>query len=155
MKHSDGSTSLIAKLDCNTLCSERIHYYAPVDDSCTIKLEGATAAMPVITVYTEAPAIKIQDVNVGTPQDLSDALFVSDNPFQSSTTIELNLNGNFQANLRVVNVLGETMAVLVSSDLSAGHFEYPIDAKSWPSGVYFVRLEAGNNIITKQIVKLQ
>ncbi len=94
-------------------------------------------------------------VRSGTSNELSNSLSISNNPFQNSTTVELNLAGNFRADLRVINVLGSTVASVVSTALNAGHYEYPLDTHSWPDGVYFVRLQANDQVITKRIVKVQ
>jgi len=46
--------------------------------------------------------------------------------------------------LEVFNLLGESVAVLVSEELNAGTYNYNWDATNQTSGIYFYKLQAGN-----------
>lgn len=50
---------------------------------------------------------------------------------------------------------GRSTCALEDGALPAGTYSYQLDAHSWPAGIYFVRLQAGDQIITKRIIKLQ
>ena len=76
------------------------------------------------------------------------------NPFNSSTTISFDLPGRASVDLKVYNLLGQEVATLVSGNLAAGVYRQtwsPIVA----SGLYFVRLQAGNQVRTQKLMYLR
>jgi hypothetical protein len=54
--------------------------------------------------------------------------------------------------LKMYDVLGKEVSVLVNKQMSAGTFEYEFNALGLTSGVYFYRLESGNFVDTKKLV---
>jgi len=68
------------------------------------------------------------------------------NPFNPSTTIEFALPHSGHVTLKVYNILGEEVATLVSGKRAAGFFGTTWAADGLPSGVYFFRLFAGNQV---------
>jgi len=77
------------------------------------------------------------------------------NPFNPSTTIEYTLPHAGYLTLRVCNVLGEEVAMLVDGEHAAGTFKATWDASDLPTGVYFYRLTAGEYIQTKRMVLMR
>ena len=77
------------------------------------------------------------------------------NPFNPSTTIEYALPHAGYATLRVYNVLGEEVAMLVDGEPAAGTFKTEWDASDLPSGVYFYRLTTGEYVQTKKMVLMR
>jgi hypothetical protein len=74
------------------------------------------------------------------------------NPFNPTTTIEYELPQLSIVSLRVYNILGEQLAVLVNERQDAGHKSVRWDAKNLPSGVYTYRLSAGNFSEARKLV---
>jgi hypothetical protein len=64
------------------------------------------------------------------------------NPFNPSTTITFGLSVDSKVSLKVFDMLGQEIAVLVDGSLTAGNHEINFDASSLNSGVYFYTLEA-------------
>jgi hypothetical protein len=65
------------------------------------------------------------------------------NPFNPVTTIQIRLSKPTDVTLRVHNILGQQVAVLLSGrKLGAGVYEYTFDASELPSGIYFYTLES-------------
>jgi len=64
------------------------------------------------------------------------------NPFNPSTQIDFSLAADSRVTLNVYSLLGEKVATLVNSDLTAGSHQVNFDAASINSGVYFYRIEA-------------
>lgn len=58
------------------------------------------------------------------------------NPFNPTTTIEFKLPQNSMVTLRVFDVLGNEVAVLVNDELTAGMHSVEFNAESLPSGIY-------------------
>jgi hypothetical protein len=77
------------------------------------------------------------------------------NPFNPTTTIEFALPKTARVTLKVHNVIGEEVAILVSEDLPPGKYEYTWDASGLASGVYFYRLEADDFIKSRKMLLIQ
>ena len=77
------------------------------------------------------------------------------NPFNPTTNITFNLPEASNVELKILNVLGETVEVLLDSYLHAGKYNYNFSAKGFSSGVYIVTLKAGSTLKTQKIVLLK
>ena len=66
------------------------------------------------------------------------------NPFNPSTTIKYQIPVNSFVSLKIYNVLGEEVSLLVYEKQNAGAYELNWDASNYPSGVYFYKLETLN-----------
>lgn len=77
------------------------------------------------------------------------------NPFNPWTTMEFDLPRTGFVVLRVYNVLGQETATLVQETLSPGRHTVRWDATGEPSGIYVVRLQAGNTVETKKLLLLR
>ncbi len=64
------------------------------------------------------------------------------NPFNPSTKISFSLAVDSKVSLKVFDVLGQEVAVLLNGQLSAGSQEVNFNAGSLNSGVYFYRIDA-------------
>jgi hypothetical protein len=77
------------------------------------------------------------------------------NPFNPSTAIQFSIPSAQNVRLTVYNVLGQQVASLVNQNLSAGVHTANFNASALSSGVYFYRLEAGNNIAVKKMLLIK
>ena len=87
------------------------------------------------------------------------------NPFNPSTIIEFDVPQQSHVTLRVYNILGEEVATLVNGVKQPGSYEVKFSAKggsasggdalNLSSGIYFYRLTAGQNILTKKMILLK
>ncbi|MCI0708240.1 MAG: T9SS type A sorting domain-containing protein [Ignavibacteriae bacterium] len=77
------------------------------------------------------------------------------NPFNPSTTIRYSLPVGSKVRLTVYSILGQELATLYEGEKSAGWHTVQWNAVSQPSGVYFVRLQAGSFISTRKVVLLK
>ena len=79
------------------------------------------------------------------------------NPFNPSTRIGYSIPVGSNVRLSVFDILGREIAVLVNAYKSSGNYEVElsISGKSFPSGVYFYKLEAGNFTSVKKLVLLK
>ncbi|MBK7090735.1 MAG: T9SS type A sorting domain-containing protein [bacterium] len=82
------------------------------------------------------------------------------NPFNAETAIEFNLPQASWVRLVVLNILGQEIAVLVDEPLTAGRKMTTwngLDSSGKPvsSGVYFYRIIAGSQLISKKMVLLK
>lgn len=77
------------------------------------------------------------------------------NPFNPSTTIRFHLPQTSRASLRVFDLLGREVALLVDEQRQAGSHEVFFDGTGLASGVYFYRLQvdpAAGSVLTAPFV---
>lgn len=77
------------------------------------------------------------------------------NPFNPSTTIKFNLEEAGFVTLKIYDILGTEVAVLVKGNLEKGIHEVNFDASIVNSGVYFYRLEANTFTQVKKMTLLK
>ena len=77
------------------------------------------------------------------------------NPFNPTTTIAYTLQNKTQVTLKVYDILGRLVAVLVNEKKMPGFYEVKFDGTNVASGVYFYRLQAGSFVATKKLVILR
>jgi len=78
------------------------------------------------------------------------------NPFNPLTKIKFSIptagSGRYHSVLKIYNSLGHEVQVLVNQSLQPGTYDVDWDASSYPSGVYYYKLESGNFAETKKMV---
>jgi len=82
------------------------------------------------------------------------------NPFNPSTKISFILNHASFVNLKVYDVVGREISVLVNEKLNTGSHSYAFDAGNLNSGVYFYKLESISadgrvSMLTKKMILLK
>ena len=103
--------------------------------------------------------LKSVEIDLGIPKNYSLEQNYP-NPFNPSTTIRFALPMNAKVNIKLYNTLGQEVANIFNSDLSAGIHETTFNASNLSSGVYFYRLEArgtdGSNFVsTKRMLLMK
>jgi Secretion system C-terminal sorting domain len=77
------------------------------------------------------------------------------NPFNPETKIDFTLPQTETGSLKVYNILGELVNVIINNELEAGTHSVIFDASKFPSGVYIYRLETENFSTTKSMTLLK
>ncbi len=77
------------------------------------------------------------------------------NPFNPSTTIRFTLSHTTHVELKVFNILGQVVAILIDEILPAGEHRVVFNAKDQNSGLYIYQLRAGNRIQQKKMLYLR
>ncbi len=78
------------------------------------------------------------------------------NPFNPSTVIKFGLPSDANVDLRVYDILGQEVRVLLNNkSFKAGVHSVQFDASGLASGRYIYRLKAGNKIVTKKMMLLK
>ncbi len=77
------------------------------------------------------------------------------NPFNPSTTISYSVPEIEFVTLKVYDVLGNEIAILVNEEKSIGSYEVEFSGNELPSGIYFYRLQAGSFVETKKMVLMK
>ncbi|HGY55843.1 MAG TPA: T9SS type A sorting domain-containing protein [Caldithrix abyssi] len=74
------------------------------------------------------------------------------NPFNPLTTIRYALPRQSKVTLEVFNVLGQKVAVLVNGKQPAGVYSVQWDASRFATGLYILRIKAGNFVSSKKML---
>jgi hypothetical protein len=77
------------------------------------------------------------------------------NPFNPSTTIEYSLGGRERVVLRVYNLLGQSIAILVNEEQIRGQYTVVWNAAGLASGIYLCRLEVAGISLSKKLLLIR
>ncbi|MBN1302460.1 MAG: DUF5123 domain-containing protein [Melioribacteraceae bacterium] len=77
------------------------------------------------------------------------------NPFNPSTSIEFSILNSGFVSLKIYDLLGKEIAVLVDKQMQPGTYRYKFDANNLPSGIYLYKLAAGNNTLTRKMALIK
>jgi len=121
---------------------------------------GGTAATPVLRA--DAVMLQIVPESSGVKdngQTNIPAQFVLEqnypNPCNPTTTITFSVGTYCHTSLRVFDLLGREIAILVNEQKPAGSYQVQWNAGGIPSGIYFYRLQSGAFTETKKLILLK
>jgi hypothetical protein len=117
---------------------------------------GARGLLPSSTdiyAFRLEPELSSRETVIRVPVHF--ALQMYPNPFNSSTHLEFTLPSTQRVSLRLYDVLGREVAVMMNEIRAAGTHEVRFDASGLPSGVYLCRLEAGGMAQTRKMVLIK
>jgi hypothetical protein len=77
------------------------------------------------------------------------------NPFNPSTVISWQLPVSSHVLLKIYDILGNEVAILVNENKETGYYETRFDGSALASGMYIYRLTAGNYISTKKMLMIK
>ena len=97
-------------------------------------------------------AIEKWDTNLPTAFSLSQNY---PNPFNPTTTIEFSIPNSEFITLKIYNLLGQEVAILVSEKLKTGSYKYTWDATHYSSGIYYYKIKASKFEKTEKMILLQ
>ncbi len=74
------------------------------------------------------------------------------NPGKYETEINFQVPETMHVRLTLFNQLGQQVKVLIDNTAPAGNNKVLLNRKGLPDGIYFYRLEAGENVATKKMI---
>ncbi len=77
------------------------------------------------------------------------------NPFNPATKIKFNLPSDEFVSLKIYNLPGNEIAVLINEKRTAGSYEINFEAGDLPSGIYYYQLVAGRFSETKKMILMK
>lgn len=77
------------------------------------------------------------------------------NPFNPSTSIKYSISSKQFVMLKVYDVLGKEVAILVNENKEAGSYSVNFIASKLPSGVYIYKMQAGDFVQTRKMTLIQ
>jgi len=77
------------------------------------------------------------------------------NPFNPKTTVEFSAQSPGYASVKVYNLMGQVVGVLMDGVVDAKTYNLTWNAKDLSSGVYMIRAESNGNIATQKVMLLK
>jgi len=77
------------------------------------------------------------------------------NPFNPTTTVELNIATGADASVKVYNLKGEVVGVLMNGMVEANTYTMTWDASNLSSGVYMIKAESNGQVATQKVMLLK
>ena len=77
------------------------------------------------------------------------------NPFNPSTTIKYSIKEKSSVELKIFDLLGSEIALLVNEEKTAGNYDVSFDASSLSSGVYLYTIKAGSFVQTRKMLLMK
>ena len=115
----------------------------------------------IVSIFAADSAGKCKSgkpTDVKTPEDVPQGFRLMQsypNPFNPTTQIAYEIPSEEFVSLRIFNMLGQQVAVLVNEQRPAGAYTVTFHASDLPSGMYFYRLIAGNFQQTRKMLLLK
>ncbi|OYT17846.1 MAG: hypothetical protein B7C24_00250 [Bacteroidetes bacterium 4572_77] len=95
------------------------------------------------------------DINTSTNFMEQDFAFqIIPNPVSSQVQFQFNLNTEEAVNMEILDMLGHVQKTITHQVLEAGNHSISSDLEQLTEGVYFCRLQIGNKIVTKKVLKV-
>ena len=77
------------------------------------------------------------------------------NPFNPTTNIKFDIANSSFVSLKVYNALGKEVSSLVNENLSAGSYQYSLNAGDFPSGIYYYQIKTGSYSDIKKMILIK
>lgn len=145
----------------DTIPSVMISHTSSVYDNEIYLFSGSATNIHNLTltkkVYSYAPPAP--DTSIELTKILTPEVFVSHknypNPFSQSTTIRYSIPKQSNVTLRIFDVMGRKAGTLINEEMMPGTYEVTWDARNFPGGVYFYRLEVGSFVEIRRMVLMK
>ena len=113
--------------------------------------ELAESEMKIISSKSSLPKISIESNFVEIPDEY-ELVGNYPNPFNPTTKISYQLPNKAQVTLKIYDLLGREVAILVNEEKQAGKYEVEFDASSLSSGVYLYRISINDFVKTMKMM---
>ncbi len=122
-----------------------------------VKSQGTTTSG---TIYVDNLRLKYPGSVTGVEENLFSPVSFNleqnyPNPFNPSTNISFSLAKNGKVNIKVYDILGREVAILINKELNRGFHSVIFNASGLSSGVYFYKLETGSHSAIKKMILLK
>ncbi len=78
-------------------------------------------------------------------------MMVRPNPFRTQTSVELEVPTEVILNVTIFDVLGKQVTTLFNNISGSTNYVFTLDSKQLIPGMYFVRVQAGGEVVTRKI----
>jgi polyhydroxybutyrate depolymerase len=120
-------------------------------------LTSIPAADSIWNFFDTHPMDPSTGIDDGDPDAVEDFILKQNypNPFSATTTIRFSTPEPEKVVLKVFDLLGKEVAVLLDEEVRAGEHAVTFSSEKLPNGVYFFRIEAGTFVDAKKLVLLR
>ena len=127
-----------------------------LDNDSSIYVVGKRGGAGFVAKYrqTEASVVEVEPIDGSMPNEFRLEQNYP-NPFNPTTTIAYALQVKGKVKLSVYDLMGKEVAVLVDGIQSAGNHEVRFSGANLTSGVYFYKLQAAEQVITRKMMLLK
>ncbi len=117
---------------------------ADPDPDVAASAQIAYALLQQVATTSEMPPPQVYNLSPNYP-----------NPFNACTRFKISIPREGQVRVVIYDLLGREIAVLVDEALKPGIKELTWDASEVASGIYFYRLETGEQVVTRKMIVLK
>ena len=124
----------------------------------TIRLAAANATLQKVTAADAEPIFVVEPSATAIEGVESQGFKLYQNfpnPFNHSSRITYEIPVESQVEIRLLDLLGKEIALMVSDKLEAGQYSLDLNAKELPEGVYFYTMRAGAYYMFKKMLVLE
>jgi len=93
--------------------------------------------------------------DIFSPAKKLELIHIYPNPFNSTTTINYKLSHPGNVSLHLYNLVGQQISTLLEGNKKAGTHKTTLTVNNLASGLYFLRLKASEQILTRQIMLIR
>ncbi|PID27800.1 MAG: hypothetical protein CSB55_07735 [Candidatus Cloacimonadota bacterium] len=149
-----------------TICYEKSVCLYYVDEQVADLTEFSGRKIKIAFVYENTGAYQLalddislvsETVGISEPDEIEKFSLSQNypNPFNPATTIKFynNISGNVK--LTVYNIKGEVASKLIDDNMDAGYQTVNFDGSTLTSGIYFYKLTAGGESVTKKMILIK
>ncbi|MBL7977131.1 MAG: T9SS type A sorting domain-containing protein [Bacteroidetes Order II. Incertae sedis bacterium] len=111
------------------------------------------ATLPIRATFLTRKIVAIDDETT-LPEQI-ELLQNYPNPFNPTTTIQYHLPTSGHVRLLVYDTLGRLVETMVDQPQVAGTYSVQLQAKNWPSGLYFYTIESGSQRFSKRMILIK
>lgn len=94
------------------------------------------------------------EVEIGIPERFSLSQNYP-NPFNPSTRIDFTIPKDGMSRITLFDITGKELKIILNEFTAAGYHSADVDAGNFPSGLYFYKLESGNESLVKKMTLLK
>lgn len=133
--------------------------YTSPDSSGVDSVVSHPIISPIVEIARWTTTVGINNISSEIPT-VYDMFQNYPNPFNPVTKIKFDIpssgvNANSNVRLIIYDALGKEVAALVNERLDPGSYEVDFNAESFPTGIYFYRIEAGDFVKVKKMILMK
>ena len=116
--------------------------------------DRALSDVEVDSLYRENMSVSVPEF----PKNIPTAFALRQNfpnPFNPTTKILFSLSSRSNVTLKIFDLIGREVALLVSEEMPAGNYSKQWNAENMTAGSYFYRLQVGSSMQTKKLILLK
>ena len=136
--------------------SEDFIYDVKLDQGQNIYVTGISSG--INSAYDFATIKYSQTTDIRTSNSIPEDFFLNQNfpnPFNPSTNLEFGISRSGFVSLKVYDLLGNEIAVLINEYILSGRYLVKFDGSSLASGIYFYTFTAGNYTDKKKMILMK